>query len=67
MKGKNDLKKALVIDDTKSSRILLAKCLGNEGYAVTTAGSGKQALGLLQTEKFQIIFLDIKMPFMSGT
>jgi DNA-binding NtrC family response regulator len=61
------LKKALVVDDTKSSRVLLAKCLEHEGYAVTTAGNGKQALDLLQSEEFQIIFLDIKMPFMSGT
>lgn len=61
------MKKALVVDDTKSNRILLAKCLEHEGYAVTTAGNGKQALGLLETEKFEIIFLDIKMPFMSGT
>lgn len=61
------MKNALVIDDTKSNRILLAKCLEHKGYVVTTASSGKQALDLLQREKFQIIFLDIKMPFMSGT
>ena len=61
------MKNALVVDDTKSTRILLTKCLEHQGYLVTTAGSGKQALDRLQREKFQIIFLDIKMPFMSGT
>lgn len=67
MKGNSKLKNALVVDDTKANRILLTKCLEQEGYTVTAAGSGKQALKLLQAEKFQIIFLDIKMPFMSGT
>lgn len=61
------MKKALVVDDTKSYRILLTKCLEQEGYSVTTAGKGKQAIGLLDAEKYHIIFLDIKMPFMSGT
>lgn len=61
------MKKALVVDDTKSSRILLTKCLEHEGYLVTTAGKGKQALELLRTDHYNIVFLDVKMPFMSGT
>ena len=61
------MKKAFVVDDTKSSRILLAKCLEQRGYSVTTAGRGTQAVELLKTEKYDVVFLDIKMPFMSGT
>lgn len=61
------MKKALVVDDTKSSRILLTKCLEHEGYLVITAGKGKQALELLRTDHYNIVFLDVKMPFMSGT
>lgn len=61
------MKNALVVDDTKSIRILLSKCLEYEGYSVTTARKGKEAVELLQVEKYDVVFLDIKMPFMSGT
>lgn len=61
------MKKSLVVDDTKASRILLTKFLEHEGYAVTTAGKGSQAISLLKTEPYDLVFLDIKMPFMSGT
>ncbi|MDQ7094831.1 response regulator [Desulfosporosinus sp. PR] len=61
------MKKALVVDDTKSNRILLTKCLQTEGYLVETAGNGKQAMALMKAEDYTIIFLDIKMPYMSGT
>lgn len=61
------MKKALVVDDTKSIRILLTKCLEYEGYLVAAAGGGKEAVELLQAEKYDVVFMDIKMPFMSGT
>ena len=61
------MKKVLVVDDTKSIRSLLAKCLEIEGYEVLTANDGQQALDLLKSEKFDLFFLDIKMPQISGT
>ena len=61
------MKKALVVDDTKSNRLFLSKCLESEGYLVKSAGNGKQAMDLLKAENYHIIFLDIKMPYMSGT
>jgi two-component system, OmpR family, response regulator len=61
------MKKVLVIDDSKSIRSLLAKCLEIEGYEVLTANDGLQALDLLKSEKFDLFFLDIKMPKVSGT
>lgn len=61
------MKNALVVDDTKLHRTLVAKCLEDEGYTVTTSCRGKDALELLQKESYDLIFLDIKMPFMSGT
>lgn len=60
------MKTALVIDDTKSHRIFMAKCLEDEGYTVTTFGDGKQAIELLKTETFNLIILDMKMPSISG-
>ena len=61
------LRIALVVDDTKSMRMLLKKCLEQVGYEVVQAESGRQAKEYLSSRDFDIVFLDIKMPFMSGT
>lgn len=61
------MKKALVVDDTKNIRNLLTTCLEINDYEVTTAKSGHEAIELLNTEKFDLVFLDIKMPEISGT
>jgi two-component system OmpR family response regulator len=57
----------LVIDDTKNIRMLLTKCLEFEGYAVSTASDGTAALALISKRRFDLIFLDIRMPEISGT
>jgi two-component system OmpR family response regulator len=61
------LKKVLVADDTKNIRTLLMKCLQMEGYEVKTANDGNAAKEILLKEDFDLAFIDIKMPFMSGT
>lgn len=61
------MKKALVVDDTKNIRTLLTTCLEINDYEVTTAKNGQEAIDLLNTEKFDLAFLDIKMPEISGT
>jgi two-component system OmpR family response regulator len=61
------MKKVLIVDDTKNIRTLLTMCLESEGYQVTAAGDGKQALELLQHNRFQLVFLDIKLPELPGT
>lgn len=61
------MKKALIADDTKNIRVLLTTCLEIEGYTVLSASDGRQALELLSQEAFDLIFLDIKMPEISGT
>lgn len=57
----------LVVDDTKNIRTLLTKCLELEGYNVKTADDGRSALKMIEKERFDLAFLDIKMPLLSGT
>lgn len=57
----------LVVDDTKNIRTLLTKCLELEGYNVKTADDGRCALTMIEKERFDLAFLDIKMPLLSGT
>ena len=57
----------LVIDDTKNIRLLLTQCLKFEGYTVTTASNGTEALEILSHGSFDLIFLDVRIPELSGT
>lgn len=61
------MKKVLVADDTKNIRNLLTTCLELEGYEVVQANDGMKALEILLNSKVDLIFLDIKMPQISGT
>lgn len=61
------MSKFLVIDDTKNIRMLLKTCLEIEGHDVYIASDGNEALELMSSDKFDLIFMDIKMPKISGT
>ncbi|MDZ5010670.1 response regulator, partial [Clostridium perfringens] len=63
------MKRVLVIDDTKNIRILLSTCLELRGYEVITADNGIEALNIINNvnENIDLIFLDIRMPGISGT
>ena len=61
------MKKALVVDDTKNIRTLLGIYLKLNNFEVLVATNGHEALSLIDTEPLDLIFLDIKMPEISGT
>lgn len=61
------MKKVLVVDDTKNIRILLTTYLKLNGYEVSTASNGIEALNILKETTFDLVFLDIKLPEISGT
>lgn len=56
----------LVVDDEEVIRDVCAQILEAEGYKVTTASSGKEALHLMSENKFDAVVTDIMMPDMSG-
>lgn len=60
------MKKILVIDDEKNIRTLYEKELQDEGYAVTLAGNGREALERFSSERPDLVVLDIRMPGMDG-
>lgn len=61
------MKRILIVDDTKNIRFMLTKCLELEGYQVTAASDGREALELFEKESFDLAFLDIKLPEVRGT
>jgi PAS domain S-box-containing protein len=56
----------LVVDDDSTMRLLMRHTLTKAGFRVEDASDGKQALTKFQTEKPDIILLDVMMPVMDG-
>jgi len=56
----------LVVDDEHSICMLLSDVLGRFGHNVVTCQDGANALQLADNKKFNLVFLDIRMPGMGG-
>lgn len=56
----------LVVDDAKLDREILRGLLVRQGYQVSVAEDGIQALEIIQSQTFDLVFLDILMPRMDG-
>ncbi len=56
----------LIVDDEPSIRFLVGEALKEEGRKIYMAGSGKQAIALLEQVVIDIILLDLNMPGLSG-
>lgn len=59
-------RKVLVVDDDADNARMLAEVLSDEGYQISVAHSGEDALQLWSTQKFDAALLDALMPDMSG-
>ena len=62
----SDAAKILVVDDTPANIKLFADLLTSNGYAVTTAVNGEEALAKLAAEKPDLILLDVMIPKIDG-
>jgi two-component system chemotaxis response regulator CheY len=67
--------KALVVDDSRAIRMILAKIMGSLGYQVCQAGNGREALEVLEREylssepagpRVSLALVDWNMPEMNG-
>ncbi|MFA6429174.1 MAG: response regulator [Patescibacteria group bacterium] len=66
MPPSKEKKKILVTEDEKPLAKALELKLLREGYDVTVAHDGEQALSLLEHEKFDLVLLDLVMPKIDG-
>ena len=60
------MKKILIVDD---DRVVLASCkriLESEGYIASPTSSVKEALAMLEQEKFDLLLVDVIMPEYDG-
>ncbi|MBA4158458.1 MAG: response regulator [Gemmatimonadetes bacterium] len=56
----------LVVDDEPNIRRLLERFLGRLGHEVRTAGTVPDAVGLLASERFDLVITDLRLPGPSG-
>jgi PAS domain S-box-containing protein len=62
----NHVKRILVVDDNEDSALSLAALLELEGHHASIANDGQTAVRLAETEKPELVVLDIGMPGMNG-
>ena len=60
--------KALVVDDSRAIRMLLAKTLKDLGYEISEAANGKEALDAIEADKtaMTLVLADWNMPEING-
>ena len=59
-------KRILIVDDEENARVALSKILTREGFDVSSAGNGLEALNFLRNRDVELIITDINMPEMNG-
>ncbi|MFA4029834.1 MAG: hypothetical protein GDYSWBUE_001143 [Candidatus Fervidibacterota bacterium] len=62
----SEKKRILVVDDEEYIQQLLQSILSREGYEVSVAGDGDEALRLIDQNAYDLIVLDIMMPGTNG-
>ena len=62
----NSKARILIVDDEDDLRTLLRDLLSVQGYQISSAADGEEAISLLKRDKFDITLLDIQMPNMNG-
>ncbi len=60
------MEKILVVEDDPAHLLALEDNLTFAGYEVSTARSGRHALQTLKEEEFDLILLDIMLPYVNG-
>jgi len=58
--------KVLIVDDERSIRFSFKTILSKQGHDVDTAENWEEAKGFIRKEDYDVVFLDILMPKISG-
>jgi twitching motility two-component system response regulator PilH len=60
------IRKILIVDDSRTELYFLSDLLHKNGYSVSTAENGEQALAALAADKPDLVLMDIVMPGQNG-
>lgn len=64
--GTAQKKKVLIVEDDKISRDIVDIALGKKGVESYIAKNGTEAVAMFEKEQFDLIIMDINMPYMNG-
>jgi len=56
----------LLVEDNTVNQMIAASLLEGDGYAVTIAGDGLEALDMAARDRFDAILMDIQLPHLDG-
>ncbi|MDQ8188219.1 response regulator [Pelagicoccus sp. SDUM812002] len=59
-------RRALVVDDIEANRVLAARMLEELNCEVDVAGSGVEAIEKARGTRYDVVFMDLRMPVVSG-
>jgi CheY-like chemotaxis protein len=59
-------RRILIADDDAATRRAVARLLENAGFEVSEAADGNAALSTIQAKQYDLVFLDVWMPHLSG-
>jgi twitching motility two-component system response regulator PilH len=60
------IQKILIVDDSPTERYYLTDILVRNGFTVTTAENGEEALAKIRADRPQLILMDVVMPGANG-
>ncbi|WP_229428157.1 response regulator [Massilia soli] len=60
------IQKILIVDDSPTERYYLTDILVRNGFTVTTADNGEEALARIKADKPELILMDVVMPGANG-
>lgn len=61
-----DIRKLLLVDDSKSARLIMSRILTKHGLEVETAESGEDSFEVVESFNPDVIFMDYQMPGLNG-
>ncbi|RYY70213.1 MAG: response regulator [Chitinophagaceae bacterium] len=64
--GLHSIKRILVVEDNVMNQKLASVILSANGFKITIADNGQQAIDILKEKQFDVILMDIQMPVMDG-
>ncbi|BCB95248.1 acetoacetate metabolism regulatory protein AtoC [Dissulfurispira thermophila] len=60
------INKVLIVEDSKTTRLILRRMLEKEAYAIYEAANGIEAINIFPKDKPDVVILDLNMPGMDG-
>ncbi|MBN2341007.1 MAG: response regulator [Deltaproteobacteria bacterium] len=64
--AREEKKSILVVDDSATNAAVMKSILERLGFAADTAGGGERAIEMLSETSYDLVFMDLQMPDMSG-